>query len=74
MNLQQRKLQIIDQLIRTENESTIDKIEKVISKSGDFWDELSSVEKTGIDVGIKELEEGKRIPHSKVKKKYAKWL
>ena len=74
MTLQQRKLHIIDQLIRTESEEIIHNIEKVIIRSGDFWDELSDKTKQSIDRGIEQLDSGKRIPHSKVKKKYSKWL
>lgn len=74
MNLQQRKLNIIDNVVRTHKKTLIEKIEKVISTEKDFWDELSIEEKKGIEKGLKELDAGQRIPYSKVRKKIAKWL
>lgn len=73
MNLQERKLQIINHVIQTADKTMIDKIEKVISSSDDFWDNISAEEKTGIEKGLKELDEGKRIPYAKVKKQLSKW-
>jgi hypothetical protein len=74
MNLQERKLQIIDSVIRTSDTKIIEKLEKIISAEIDFWDELTEEQQASIDRGIKELNEGKGIPWEKVKKKYKKWL
>ncbi len=74
MNLQQRKLQIIDHVVNSTDKKTIEKIEKVISASSDFWDELSDDQKEAIDKGLKQLDEGKGIPMSKVRKRISKWL
>lgn len=73
MNLQQRKIQIIE-AVNAADKKTIEKIEKVISSSTDFWDELNEEQKATIDKSLKQLDEGKRIPHATVKKRYQKWL
>lgn len=74
MTLQEKKLMIIERIIHSSDKSMLKEIEKVIASSGDFWDELSEEQIASIDRGIKQLNAGKGIPHSKVKKKYAKWL
>jgi hypothetical protein len=73
MNLQERKLQIIHHVIQTADKKMIDKIEMVISSTDDFWNDISAEEKNGIEKGLKELDEGKGISLSKVKKKLSKW-
>ena len=36
----------------------------------DWWDEISDGERASIDKGLRELEEGKGIPHEEMVKKY----
>lgn len=40
----------------------------------DWWDEISDEEKTSIDRGLRQLEQGKGIPHEEVVKQYPKWF
>ena len=39
-----------------------------------WWNVISDEEKEAIEAGLKEMEEGKTIPHEDVMKKYSKWL
>lgn len=71
MNLQTRKLNIIQNLLSTDDVSIIKRVEDAIS---DEELDLTDLEKSSIKKGIKDLEEGKKTPHSEVKKKYGKWL
>lgn len=71
MNLQTRKLNIIQNLLSTEDINIIKRVEDAIL---DEELDLSDLEKSSINKGIKDLEAGKRTPHSEVKKKYEKWL
>jgi predicted transcriptional regulator len=71
MNLQSRKLNIIQNLLSTDDVNVIKRVEDAIF---DEELELSDLEKNSIKKGIKDLEEGKKTPHSEVKKKYDKWL
>ncbi|MCY0968978.1 DUF2683 family protein [Chryseobacterium wangxinyae] len=40
----------------------------------DWYDELSDAEKKSIELGLKDIEEGRVVAHSEVKKLYEKWL
>ena len=70
--------------IRTEVKDYIDnaddRIVKIIhamleaDKEQDWWDEISTEEKSSIDRGLRQLEQGKGIPHEEVIKKHAKWF
>ncbi|TXD52500.1 MULTISPECIES: hypothetical protein [unclassified Polaribacter] len=56
-----RKLNFIKDFINLENEETISKLENILWKNKDFWNELSLSEKEEIQQGIKELDEGKKV-------------
>ena len=71
MNLQTRKLNIIQNLLSTEDINIIKRVEDAIL---DEELDLSDLEKSSINKSIKDLEAGKRTPHNEVKKKYEKWL
>lgn len=42
--------------------------------NNDWWDEISQEEKSSIEKDLADIKAGRVIPHSKVKKIYAKWL
>lgn len=63
-----RKIAFINDFINLENEETISKLEKLLWKNNDFWNELSFSEKEEIQQGIKELDEGKRYSYKSVLK------
>lgn len=50
----------------------IDFVEEI--HDDDWWNEISDAEKKSIELGLKDIEEGKVIAHSEVKKLYEKWL
>lgn len=43
-------------------------------KEQDWWDEISNEEKSSINRGLRQLKQGKGIPHEEVIKKHAKWF
>jgi len=43
-------------------------------QEGDWWNIISEEEREAIETGLKEMKEGKTIPHDEVMKKYSKWL
>ncbi len=49
-------------------------LKEVQKTDGDFWDELSLQRQKNIDQALKEVKEGKTIPHSEIQKKYRQWL
>jgi len=40
----------------------------------DWWDDISEAEKEAIEAGLRQLKNGRGIPHSEVKQKYPQWL
>lgn len=77
MNIQVEKLKLIEWLISLQDQSIIEKLKFLkdnSSTSEDWWDTLSEAEKDSIERGLKDIEKGKVIPHSEVRKKYGKWL
>ena len=67
MNIQTRKLQVIERVIRTRKTSLIHKIEKFLEEE-DLWDTLSNAEKEAINEGLGQIEREETIPHEKVMK------
>lgn len=67
------KLELIEWLTKLEDDETI-KYLKVVKDSKtsdhDWWDDLTFEQKKGIEQALKEIDEGKFIPHEEVKKKY----
>lgn len=74
MKIEDKKLEIIEWLIRLQDEQVIDQIDLLRKSEQEKWVSLSDKEKESIKEGLKELDEGKGIPHEKVtkdlKKKY----
>ncbi|WP_439131824.1 hypothetical protein [Polaribacter sp.] len=63
-----RKLTFINDFINLENKETIAKLEKTLFENNDFWNALSTSEKEEINLGIKQLDEGKRHSYESVLK------
>lgn len=75
VNIQDKKIELIQWLSTLNDESIIEKIMKLReSERSDWWREVSKEEKKSIEKGIKDADSGKLEPHSKVKKLYEKWL
>jgi predicted transcriptional regulator len=66
------KLELIEWLAKLENDSTIQflKIIKDTDSREDWWDELTEDQKQGIQRGLKDIEEGRLVPHDEVRLKY----
>jgi|AntRauTorckE5430_2_1112549.scaffolds.fasta_scaffold06189_5 predicted transcriptional regulator len=73
MNIEARKNVLARLLLETEDASILDKIEGVFNEKKDWYDELTEEEKSEIELGKKQLSEGKGIPHEEVMKSFAKW-
>jgi len=75
INIQNKKIELIQWLSTLNDESIIEKIVKLRdSEKVDWWEELSKEEKDSISKGIKDADSGNTQPHSSVKKLYGKWL
>ena len=62
ISIEARKLAIIERLAEMEDEIIISQIENLIQPKVDIWDELNAAEQELVMKGIKDLEEGRRVP------------
>jgi hypothetical protein len=75
INIQNKKIELIQWLSTLNDESTIEKLMKLReSEKTDWWQEISKEEKNSIEKGIKDADSGKLKSHSEAKKLYEKWL
>ena len=70
MNLQAKKLELVQLIINTRKPLTLKKVEEVLKKEKetDWWDELSEAERQSIEQGLAEADRGELIPHEEVMK------
>ncbi len=64
--LEIRKLKIRDVLAEVEDEAIIYQIEQFLRKNVDFWDDLSDFDKSEIEEGLAELDNGEGIEHEEL--------
>lgn len=75
LNLQNKKIELIQWLTTLDDESIIEKLMKLReSEKTDWWKEISKEEKKSIERGTKDADSGKLKPHSEARKMYEKWL
>lgn len=74
MNLETRKLNIISWISRLEDETIIDRIEKLQSYGDDWWEMIDENEKAQIKNGILQADSGDVKTSEEVLSKYRKWL
>ncbi len=74
-NIESKKLALIQWLTSLNDVSMIDKILELKNKeSKDWWNEKTGDEKESIEKGLDHANYGTLNPHSKLRKKYEKWL
>jgi len=66
------KLELIEWLTKLEDDNTIEylKIIKDTDSNEDWWNELSTEQRQGIERGLKDIDEGRVVPHEEVRLKY----
>ncbi|WP_026838872.1 hypothetical protein [Gillisia sp. JM1] len=75
VNIQNKKIELIQWLSTLNDMSIIEKIIKLREREkSDWWNEISVTEKKSLEKGIKDADAGKLNSHSDVKKIYEKWL
>lgn len=68
MKIEDKKLEIIEWLIHVQDKSVLNQIDFLRKSEEIKWSSLSDKEREAIEQGIKELEDGKGIPHKHVMK------
>jgi len=68
MNLQEKKLELVQLILNTEKPSVLKKVEAVFEKENDldWWDGISQAERKAIEKGIAEADRGELTPHAEV--------
>lgn len=76
LQIQNKKLELIQWLSTIEDLKFLEKISDLISneKKKDWWDEISDAEKESLEKGIEQADSGKLNPHSKARAIYGKRL
>lgn len=75
VNIQSKKLELIQWLSTIEDLSVLNKIiDLKMQENKDWWNSISENEKQSIENGIQDAEAGKLNSHSKARKLYDKWL
>ena len=74
MNIEARKLSIINWVSHLQDESMLSRIEQLQSQKQDWWDTISDEERAEIEQGLAEADRGEVISHIEVMEKYKKWL
>jgi len=67
------KLELIEWICKLEDEEIIYYLKAVKDSNVpqvDWWDELNDEQKSDIEQGLKDVDEGRVIPHEEVKRKY----
>ena len=60
-SLRNTKIDFMKDFVNLENKETINKLKNILRQKNDFWNELSKSQKEEINLGIKQLDEGKKI-------------
>ncbi|MDC6385666.1 hypothetical protein D2V93_09305 [Flagellimonas taeanensis] len=75
MDIQDKKIELIQWLSTLDDKSIIEKIMKLReSEKVDWWENISNQEKKSIEQGMEDAASGRMKPHSEAKKLYGKWL
>ena len=73
MGIQSEKLKLIEWLASLTDQAIIEKLKLFkdnFSDKSDWWETLSESEIESIDQGLKDIKEGRIVPHLEVVKKY----
>ena len=72
MGLEAIKLELIEWLTKLKNEDTIEylKVVKDSQTDKDWYEGLTSEQKSGIERGLKDIDEGRVTSHEDVKKRF----
>lgn len=71
MDIQTKKLDLIQWLIQLNDEHLLNKIQALQAEDVDFWNELSEPQRQEIKKGLAELETGQKHDYESVVAKYS---
>lgn len=70
MNLEAKKLELVQLIINTKKPLTLKRVEDALKHENeqDWWDEISDAERQSIEKGLAEANKGELISHEEVMK------
>lgn len=69
-----KKLELVQWIVElNDSKMILDLMQMKNAEQTDFADTLSSQERAMIESGLKDLKEGRTVPHSEVMKRFDKW-
>jgi hypothetical protein len=69
MNLETRKINLINWISTLQEENILEKVEKIQKEKADWWDALNDEDKKAINDGIDQLDRGEYLTHKQVRSK-----
>jgi len=69
MNLETRKINLINWISTIQEDSILEKVEKIQKEKTDWWDNISDKDKKAINEGIEQLDKGEHLTHLQVRSK-----
>jgi len=69
MNLETRKINLINWISTLQDEITLEKMEKLQKERTDWWDTMSNEDKDAVNEGLAQLDRGEYITHAEVRSK-----
>ena len=74
MDLQTEKLEILQTIINSDDETLINDVKSFLyDRKKDWFDELTDDQQKDVFEGIAEADRGETIPHAEVVKLFSKW-
>jgi predicted transcriptional regulator len=70
MNLETRKLNLINWISSIQEKSVLSKIEKIQKENADWWDKLNPKDKDAINEGLEQLDRGEFLTREQVREKF----
>jgi len=69
MNLESRKINLINWISTIQEEDILNKVEKIQRDNVDWWDTISDEDKKAINEGVEQLDRGEYLTRSQVRSK-----
>jgi hypothetical protein len=69
MKLETRKINLINWISTLQEDDILNKVEKIQKETTDWWDTISNEDKTAINEGLEQLDNGQFFTRSQVRDK-----
>lgn len=69
MNLEARKLNLINWISTLQEDSILEKMEQIQKEKSDWWENIPEKDKTAILEGLDQLDNGEYLTHAQVRSK-----